>query len=251
MNTNRSRNILNPGISIVIPAFNEEKFLPATMESINLARQNFEERFSLPTEIVVVDNASTDNTGQIAQNLGAKVIFHKIRNIASVRNAGIRDSSYDLVVTVDADTLIPIHALVNIWESMRTGDYIGGGVKLGLQSKRLHFIFFLFIIEHLVVAFSRLSAGMFFFSRKSALEIGGFPESHLAAEDIAFAKALRDHGKKSGKKFLNLRSVKILTRDRKDVSILENLKAFYVGAKAFMGANLSTKDLEYWYKPKR
>ena len=62
------------GISIVIPAFNEEAFLPATLTSINLARQLFESETGLTSEVIVVNNASTDQTSQVAQTHGAVVI---------------------------------------------------------------------------------------------------------------------------------------------------------------------------------
>ena len=239
------------GISIVIPAFNEEKFLPDTLQSISKACHIFEEEFHFPTETIVVDNASTDSTKLVATGLGARVISHSTRNIASVRNAGIKTAAYDLVITVDADSYVPANTFREIWLAMETGRYIGGGVRLGIRSDSLRLKIFMYGLEKLMVTISGLSGGMFFFLKGAALEIGGFPEAHLVAEDMTFAKTLRAYGVKRGKKFHNLRTVQILTFDRKDVSFWKTLRIFYVGLRAYMGAKMDKKELEYWYNPKR
>ncbi len=77
------------GISVVIPAYNEELFLPATLLAVKKAANHFFANYNLPTEVIVVNNLSTDKTEIIAKNLGATVINHSVRNISSVRNAGI------------------------------------------------------------------------------------------------------------------------------------------------------------------
>lgn len=79
----------NSGISIVIPAYNEEKFIPETLGTIRAASDAFVRLFALPTEVIVVNNRSTDGTKEVAFNLGARVVDHEVRNIASVRNAGL------------------------------------------------------------------------------------------------------------------------------------------------------------------
>lgn len=84
------------GISIVIPAYNEEKFLPDTLEAVKRAQTNFIEKIpsAPPTEIVVVNNASTDKTSVVAQEYGARVVDFEKRNISAVRNEGIRGARY-------------------------------------------------------------------------------------------------------------------------------------------------------------
>ena len=58
----------DPEVSVVIPAFNEERYISRTLLAL---AQNSPQ---IPTEVIVVDNASTDNTGKIAEAFGAKVI---------------------------------------------------------------------------------------------------------------------------------------------------------------------------------
>ena len=68
------------GISVIIPAYNEEKYLPNTLKALKTALGNSD----LPVEILVVDNNSTDRTVEVAEKYGARVISHELRNIASV-----------------------------------------------------------------------------------------------------------------------------------------------------------------------
>ena len=239
------------GMTIVVPAFNEEKVLPLTLGSVNKARSKLLSAAGIPTEVIVVDNSSTDGTSQVAERLGARVIRHEIRNIASVRNAGIRAATHELVVTVDADTFLPEHAFLDIWKAMVTGRYIGGGVRLGASTNRKVFHVLVIAIDSAVTLVTGLSAGMFFFDKQAAISIGGFPEAHLAAEDFAFARKLKEDGAKNDRKFLNLHSVRILTMDRKAVSIWRNLGAFVSGIKSALGFKLSKKELGYWYDPER
>ena len=72
-----------PMISFIIPAYNEEAVLGATLDSILSAV----EAAHMPFEIIVVDDASTDRTAEIARSKGARVVRVHKRQIAAVRNA--------------------------------------------------------------------------------------------------------------------------------------------------------------------
>lgn len=242
---------MTPGLSIVVPAYNEEKILPETLSYLKEACRVYEEAYRLPAEIIVVDNASTDQTSSVAQRLGARVVHHEIRNIASVRNAGIRASKYNVGVTVDADTYVPPHAFREIWKEMSTGKYVGGGVRIQVRTPKLHFKIFVAFMDLITVYLVGLSAGLFFFNRELALEAGGFPEKLLIAEDLTFAKNLKKLGASRGLKYRNLRSVTIETFDRKDFSFWAILGCIWQGIRAFLGAELKREDLDYWYNPKR
>ncbi|MCX7996985.1 MAG: glycosyltransferase [Patescibacteria group bacterium] len=84
-------------ISVVIPAYNEEAYLPECLAGIrNQIRQ--------PDEVIVVDNNSTDATPAIARKYGARVIKEKNKGIAWTRNTGFNSATGDIIVRVDADT---------------------------------------------------------------------------------------------------------------------------------------------------
>jgi len=115
------------GISIIIPAYNEEKYLSATLTALHLAAK----QISLPTEIIVVDNASTDRTSEVAGAYGAKVVRHEIRNISAVRNRGIEEARHNLIVAIDADCIAPVDTFYEILKFMDDDEYIGAGRNSG------------------------------------------------------------------------------------------------------------------------
>jgi len=239
------------GISIVIPAYNEEAFLPVTLGSVREAIQLFERSMEHPAEIVVINNNSTDRTREVAETLGARVIFHEKRNISSVRNAGIRHAKYELIVAIDADCSLPQDSLVKIWEFMRDEKNVGAalGVKV-ITDKALSRVV-ASCIQALVGFISGIHGAMFVFRRQAALEAGGFPEDRLVAEDSAFAISMRKYGRARGKKFGMLKSVKVGTLERKDISLLQVPRLTIQIVRAFTGAKQRPEDLKFWYDPDR
>src|SRR6202162_5892557 len=113
-----------PRFSIIIPARNEEKFLPGCLESIAAASEPFRGDF----EIIVAINRCTDRTEEIARAAGAKIVHEDARNIARIRNAAVQGASGEILVTIDADSRMSRGMLVTIDRLLRTEKYIGGGV---------------------------------------------------------------------------------------------------------------------------
>ncbi|BCY15479.1 glycosyltransferase family 2 protein [Actinoplanes sp. L3-i22] len=95
-------------LSIVIPAFNEAENLPPLMSTIPLREL---EAAGWRTEIVVVDNNSTDGTGELAQRLGARVVHQPERGYGNAYHAGLNAASGDVIATGDADCTYPFDAL--------------------------------------------------------------------------------------------------------------------------------------------
>ncbi|MFH0739802.1 MAG: glycosyltransferase family A protein [bacterium] len=95
-------------ISVVVPAYNEEDYLPACLTS--LKKQDFKGDF----EIIVVDNNSTDKTSQIAKQAGVKVVFEPKRGTGSARQAGAVASLGEIIAYTDADTIVPENWLSTI-----------------------------------------------------------------------------------------------------------------------------------------
>ena len=87
-------------LSFVVPAYNEELELPATITAIHNAARDRQ------YEIIVVDDGSTDATSKIAQDAGVKLVSINRRQIAAARNAGGNAASGDILFFVDADTRI-------------------------------------------------------------------------------------------------------------------------------------------------
>jgi glycosyltransferase involved in cell wall biosynthesis len=242
------------GISIVIPAYNEEKFLPDTLKSVHEAQAHFIRNFipTPPTEIIVVNNASTDKTASVAKQLGARVVDHEVRNISSVRNAGIRTAQYSIVVMIDADSFLQDNALTEVYKLMKKGQTVGGGFNVKLISTKRSLRIAAAFFQVLIRAIAGISGAMFFFDRDSALAIGGFREDRLVAEDSTFSMGLRAYGKANGKKrFAYLSHVKVGTLDRKDSDVLTVFRWVSQALQAFLGHKQTIEELSYWYKPKR
>ena len=86
--------------SFIIPAYNEEAYLPKTLASLKDAMNAIGE-FS--GEIVVTNNNSTDCTAGIAEESGARVIFEKHRQISRARNAGAQEALGRYLIFIDSD----------------------------------------------------------------------------------------------------------------------------------------------------
>ncbi len=95
----RLRKFKNPTISLIIPAHNEEKYIEQCLE--NVLRYS-EDKF---LEIIVIDNASTDNTRKVVEKFeGVKVIFEGRKGVLHARERGFREAKGDIVAYIDADS---------------------------------------------------------------------------------------------------------------------------------------------------
>lgn len=106
-----------PSVSVVIPAFNEEKYLQTCLTSI--AKQKYK-----PLEIIVVDNNSTDKTKEIALSFKTKVVTAKKQGIIPTRNTGFDAAKGELIVRTDADTVVPPDWIERIVADFKNPDIV-------------------------------------------------------------------------------------------------------------------------------
>lgn len=119
-------------VSVVIPAFNEEKLLPATLAAVGAAAEAFRVR-GWSWECVVCDNNSTDRTAELARAAGAAVVFEPVNQIGRARDAGARVATGDWLVFIDADSLPSRELFADIAERIAAGRYLGGGSTVELE----------------------------------------------------------------------------------------------------------------------
>jgi len=108
-------------VSVVIPAYNEEKYLPACLQALR--------EQAYPTdryEVIVVDNASTDATKEIACRFGARVIHEPVKGIARARQAGFETARGEIIASTDADTVVPPFWLARIAAHFARDPDLGG-----------------------------------------------------------------------------------------------------------------------------
>lgn len=120
-------------ISVVIPAYNEEKYITKTLESLNNQTHK-------AWEIIVVDNNSTDKTANASKNMRAKIIQENKKGIGYARRAGFNSASGDIIATTDADTILPKNWLLKINETFNENKdivAIGGPYMFDTKKKKI------------------------------------------------------------------------------------------------------------------
>jgi glycosyltransferase involved in cell wall biosynthesis len=178
-------------ISFIIPAHNEEHWIGKCLASIRTTMEKVLE----PYEVIVVDDASTDSTHQIARQMGARTLQVEHRKISAVRNSGAVAACGEIFFFVDADTQVNEQAVRAALTALRSGAAGGGCVPaldgaIPLWGRIIHFL------ACLAGRLIRLVGGCFLFCTREAYNsAGGFSESLYAGEDIAFVQALKKVGR--------------------------------------------------------
>ncbi len=226
-------------ISFIIPAYNEQDFIAATIEQLYRSAK----AAGTPYEIIVVADGCTDATVETARTLGARVLEVELRHISAVRNAGAKVAKGDIFVFVDADTLIPEGTLAAALGAHAAGA-IGGGARTIVYGALSWPARLLIRVMSRIFFWLRLTVGGFLWVDRGSFEaVGGFDERYFAAEDIVMCKALKKLG------IFTVVSEPMMTSGRKfeHRSLWENLgttlRLLMRGPKVFR----RREGLEIWY----
>jgi glycosyltransferase involved in cell wall biosynthesis len=228
-------------ISIIIPAYNEEALLAATLRTLRASA----DALNVPYEIIVVDDGSTDRTTAIAREHGARVVSVHVRQIGAARNAGAKVASGDLLIFVDADTLVPPEALQGAVAAVR-GGAVGGGAGVRLDSSDPWWAPATMVVASRVLRIARWAAGCFLFVRSDVFRaVGGFDERYFASEEIHLSRAVKKHGR-----FAILRE-SVITSGRKG-RLFTGRQFAWQFVRALWPGTLKRRDrLEVWYGGQR
>ena len=239
-------------ISIVVPAFNEEKLLPASLRSINLAAEGFHSR-GWKTELIVCDNNSTDRTAEVARAEGACVVFEPVNQISRARNTGAAAASGDWLVFVDADSHPSRELFADAADAMTNGKFIGGGVTVKLDEFFPGMSFFTWL-WNCTSRVRKWCAGSFIFCEASAFcAIGGFSAEFFVSEELDFSKRLGALGKAKGKGLIILHRHPLLTSARK-MRLYSHRDYLRLLLKMFLTQGAAVKDraaCHIWYDGRR
>ena len=229
-------------LSFIVPAYNEELELPRALAAIRLAADASQQ----PYEIIVVDDASTDATAQIAKSAGAVVVPVNYRQIAAVRNAGAREAKGDIFIFVDADTFISPGHVAGVRAALAAG-CAGGGARVTTDGLvPLWGRVFVHVFSAFYFTAANLGAGAFLFTtRKNFAAVGGFDKLLFAGEEVFFTQALKKLGRfrlladpvvTSGRKLrmhsarhILGRSVGLILRGKRGVKSRDKLDLWYDG----------------------
>lgn len=202
-------------VSVVIPAFNEEKSISATLES--LAKQQTDLSF----EVIVVDNASTDRTAEVANSfadrLSIRVISESRKGRGQARTTGFAAAQGEIIFSTDADTWLP-----SDWLQVMTEPFVDSSVvavtsvpKITDAGPLTNWVYNNFgatyFYFHQLMSNSHPLVGFSFAVRREAYNAsGGFNPQLLSEEDV-------DLGLRVGKvgKIVLVRSTNVITSGRR------------------------------------
>lgn len=240
-----------PEISIVIPAHNEQSFLPKCLEAISSSAQNS----GRSVETVVVLNRCTDGTKSIALEYGAKVVREDAKNIARIRNAGVRASSAPIVATVDADSYMAPGTITEVMTFLEDPKVLAGGADFRGERQSLA-IRLSFGIAKRLAKQSGGSMGLYWFRREAFDAIEGFDEDRHIGEEIDFSSRLRAHAVAQGKRYEMLKRSRLVTSCRKfdEFGDWYAFKLFFFHGsqvKAMAQGNDPEGMDKYYYEPNR
>ncbi|MFD8375535.1 glycosyltransferase family 2 protein [Streptomyces sp. NPDC059688] len=238
------------GISVIVPAWNEESFLPRSLGSLRHSALRLADLGSpVNCELVVADNGSTDATAGLARAYGARVVTMPERGVARARNAGAQAADGDLLVFTDADYRVPLCFLPGL--AARFGEDAGltaAGVRVVLEPAEIDPITrlcahgalrLLTKVKHMSFGVLAVRAGWF-------TSVGGYPQDLYAYEDVALLERLR----------VDVRAGRARWSQLDDITVHASPRGFHRGGMfstyALMAVSRSArKDLTrcgYWYE---
>ncbi|HXJ54268.1 MAG TPA: glycosyltransferase [Burkholderiales bacterium] len=181
-------------LSIVVPAFNEERLIAATLQRLGTGIELFERR-GWSSELIVCDNNSNDRTAELARAAGACVVFEPINQIARARNAGARAASGDWLLFVDADCSPGPELFEDVLAAIESGRYVGGGCTIAMAAATPLLRFWV-AAWNALSRMARWAAGAFLFCEAAAFRAaGGFNEELFASEEIDLSRRLKRQGR--------------------------------------------------------
>src|SRR5208282_5356154 len=190
-------------ISIIVPAFNEERLLGASLTQMKSAAIVFA-RLGWDFELIVCDNNSTDRTAEIARAAGAIVVFEPVNQIARARNRGATAATGDWLIFVDADSYPSAGLFEEVAEQIRSCRCLAGGATVRMDEKYWVAGFFTWLWNYSSRMGSWLAGSFIFIEASVFREIGGFSNELFAAEELDLSKRLKRLSRETGRNIVIL-----------------------------------------------
>lgn len=239
-------------LSIVVPAFNEERLIGRCLESISTScGDNHDLGFT--AEVIVVDNNSTDKTAQFARQAGARVVFEPVNQIGRARNAGAAAAAGEWLLFLDADSTLSPELLADIVAMIKKGNTVGCGSTLSMDGLPWWANGIFHLWRGMSVTF-RWAAGALIVCRRDAFqEVGGFPLDIYALEEIELSKRLKKWGRQRDLQFSILSKHPLKTSSRK-VTLYSAREIASQILRVFLRRRRTLRDrqhLSVWYDGRR
>lgn len=239
-------------ISVVVPAFNEERLLPETLPAIRAAMEAFDRR-GWASELIVCDNNSTDRTAEVARAAGARVVFEPVNQISRARNRGAAEAGGDWILFVDADSFPSAELFSDTADNIAVGRCLAGGSTVSYASPPAGAAL-LIGMWNALSRVMRWAAGSFIFCEAQAFRaVGGFSEELYASEELDLSRRLKRLARRNRRSIVILHHHPLLTSDRKlRLYSWGELLRFMLKTVLSRGRTLrSREDCFAWYDGKR
>ncbi len=201
-------------ISIVVPAFNEERLLGQSLVQMKSAAGVFV-RQGWEAELIVCDNNSTDGTAEIARAAGALVVFEPVNQIARARNRGAAAATGDWLIFVDADSYPSAGLFEEVVEQIQSGRCLAGGTTVRMDEKHWVAEFITRLWNYSSRMGSWLAGSFIFVEAATFRELGGFNDELFAAEELDLSRRLKQRSRETGKELVILHRHPLVTSARK------------------------------------
>jgi cellulose synthase/poly-beta-1,6-N-acetylglucosamine synthase-like glycosyltransferase len=239
-------------VSIVIPAFNEERLLGESLAQIRWAATAFM-KIGWETEMIVCDNNSTDRTAEIARAAGAIVVFEPVNQIARARNTGAAAATGDWLIFVDADSHPSADLFSDVAKEIQSGNCIAGGATVRLDKPH----YWASGVTQLWNCASRclkLLAGSFIFIEAAVFrEVGGFSNELFVGEELDLSKRLKQLARGRGRGIVILHRHPLVTSARKMELYTAREHLRFLGRALFNQRRTMTNrdEAHLWYDGRR
>ncbi|MEU0740725.1 glycosyltransferase [Streptomyces sp. NPDC006134] len=185
----------SPGLTVVIPAHNEAAYLPRYLPTVLASLERWQETSDDRGEVIVVDNASTDATADMAASFGVRVISESVRNIGRVRNAGAAAAEGRRLFFTDADVALPMEAISAAVTAMDNGA-VGGAIPPLYTPKRLGARLLCAYWDHYREAQGGAQGVAQFATAPAFHAVGGYRDDLFMSEDVEFFHRLTTYGRR-------------------------------------------------------
>lgn len=200
-------------LSVVIPAYNEERLLAGTLARIRESMQGL--RDATAAELIVCDNNSTDRTAEIARAAGASVVFEPHNQISRARNRGASVARGEWLLFIDADSTPSPELFRDLERAIDSGEVLGGGSTILDDSSSFGYRFSIRCWNR-ISRLTRWAAGSFIYCERAAFEVlGGFSQELYASEELDFSRRLKRLARARGMRVEILYRHPLHTSDRK------------------------------------
>jgi glycosyltransferase involved in cell wall biosynthesis len=240
-------------LSIIIPAFNEERLLGGNLSHLRAVTSAVFPRRQWNVELIVCDNNSTDRTAELARAAGATVVFEPINQIGRARNRGAEAATGDWLLFIDADSLPDSGLLEDAAECMASGRFVAGGSTVKLDGYHPVAQFVAGGWNVLSRAFTLL-AGSFIFCEAAAFrQVNGFSQVLYVSEEIDLSVRLRKLARRTGRALVILTDHPLKTSARKlHLYRRRDYARFMLGVFCSFGRAIRQRDAcAPWYDGRR